>query len=921
MMLLVGLALGSAQAQITYRVGYDVPNQTYRVYMTSATSYSGNASRLATAQVTLLFPHGTGNNQFKVTNLHGKVVSKAGQSIEMMWDYSSRANAPVEDPSVDFQSFGYTNSSGLLFDIPANQEIELFSFQNSGPCLGPVRLITNTEPFASHIPNSVGGTAGNAMYIFATQNTNIYSGNYGSPASCAATPDLTVAISGPSTLTAGTATSYSVNVSNLGGAATTGPISVTTLLPPGLTYSSATGAGWSCASSPSGSNTQVVCSNSGPISVSATSTYSLLLTGASSVATATFSALVLGDGDQNLANNTASKSVTVVQAASGSPNLNATITGPASASAGSVVSYTVNITNTGSGATTAATTSTITLAAGLTYTSFTGTGWTVSSAAGASGTTILTATYSSTLSIGASATALILNVTPTTATIGTSLIINGVANTVGNVVAGGSSFSLTILVLTSPVSSPVLSTTLTGPSTTTVNVPASYTISVTNSGTVATTGPITTTLTLPAGMTYVSYSGAGWTVSSVVQSNGTTLLTAIYTALVAPGASASPLIITVIPVVSVAQSVTIFGGSTTTGASAGSNFSLVVSVQVVVTNTTFDLSASLNGPASLTSGVPVNLTLILTNVASNSAVVSPTTQTTLPVGMTLNSVTGIGWTTSSNVVNGVTIVTAVYSGTVAAQTALPVLIFNVTAVNNLSTVVTLAVSGLISATGDTNPANNFYNTPFVILSGSTTSTTNLSTTVSIDIRAPNLYQATTVTIVVTNNGPSTAVGVVSQVTLPNGQPIISLTATTGTSFNPATGQWTIGTLQTGSSVTLIVTMSAATGGIATVINSVTAINVSSASAQSCFSVPMDLCSGQSLLTSIPASYTGVQWFKDGMLYATGNTLTINQPGTYTVQAPGICSSGNCCPLIVRASTNCCVQGVCVPFLITRTKSH
>lgn len=1054
-MLLVGLAFGSALAQITYRVSYDAPNQTYRVYMTSATSYTGNAARLATAQVTLLFPHATGSNQFVITNLHGKVVPKAGQSIEMVWDYSSRANAPTEDPTVDFQSFGYTNSSGLLFDIPANQEIELFSFQNSGPCLGPVRLITNTEPFAAHIPNSVGGTAGNAMYIFATQNTNIYSGNYGTAASCGTTPDLTVGVTGPSTLTAGMATSYSVNVSNVGGAATTGPISVTTLLPPGLVYSTSSGAGWSCTSSPSGSNTQVVCSSSGPISASAISSYSLLLTGAPAVATATFSALVLGGGDLNLANNTTTKSVTVVQAAgspdlsaalsgpasvsagspasytlnltnvgsgattgtltttitlasgltyngasgagwsvssnvingitvltatssavlagsggtaaalvlnvtalanaggtsviingigstpadanaannaftqtvnilgapAGSPNLIATINGPASVSAGSSANYTVSVVNSGSAATTAATTTTITLAADLTYNSFTGAGWTVSSNPGAGGTTILAATYSLTIGVGSSVIPLILNVTPTNATIGTSLTINGLANTTGNAVAGGSAFSQSILVLAPVVASPALSFTLTCASSATVNVPGSYTLTVINTGNGTTTGPITTTISLPAGMTYANFVGIGWTVSSVIQGNGTTLLTAIYSLTVVPGGSPSPLIITITPTVTIAQSVTILGGGTTPGVIFGSSFSLVVTVQLVVPSTIFDLSAGLDGPTSLTSGVPANLTLILTNVASTSALVSPVTQTTLPAGMTLNGVTGIGWTISSTVVNGLTVVTATYSGTVAASTALPVLIFNVTAVNSLTSVVVFPVSGLLFATGDINPTNNFYNTPFTILGGSTGSTASLITTVLINNRAPNLYQAIITTIIVTNNGPGTAFGVVSQVTLPNGQPITSLTFTSGTSFNPGTGLWTIGTVQPGQSVTLTITMSAATGGIATIINSVTGTNASTASAQSCFSVPMDLCSGQTILTSIPASFTGVQWFKDGTLYATGNTLTINLPGTYTVQAPGICSSGDCCPVIVRASTNCCMQPACVPILITKTRTR
>lgn len=186
LLLLVGAV--SAQAQISYRVGYELATQTYRVYMTSSQSFTGINAQIATAQITLLLPHGTGANQFLVTNVQGKPVQKGTQTIQMFWDISSRANAPSEDPNTDFQSFGFSNSSGLQFNVLAGQEIELFSFQNTNPCSGPVRLINNTEPFAASIPNSTGTTAGNSLYIQGARNSNVYTVNYGNTASCSNQP-------------------------------------------------------------------------------------------------------------------------------------------------------------------------------------------------------------------------------------------------------------------------------------------------------------------------------------------------------------------------------------------------------------------------------------------------------------------------------------------------------------------------------------------------------------------------------------------------------------------------------------------------------------------------------------------------------------------------------------------------------------
>ncbi|MFN8344374.1 MAG: SdrD B-like domain-containing protein [Spirosomataceae bacterium] len=91
----------------------------------------------------------------------------------------------------------------------------------------------------------------------------------------------------------------------------------------------------------------------------------------------------------------------------------------------------------------------------------------------------------------------------------------------------------------------------------------------------------------------------------------------------------------------------------------------------------------------------------------------------------------------------------------------------------------------------------------------------------------------------------------------------------------------------------------------------------------CFTVPISLCTGQKAEVSVPASYTGVQWFKDGgtTAIASGNTVLLDAVGTYTYKATnGTCPTEGCCPLIIEAGTNCCLPEKCVPYTVRKIKS-
>ena len=124
--------------------------------------------------------------------------------------------------------------------------------------------------------------------------------------------DLALAKSHTGNFTAGTDGVYSLTVTNVGNAATTGTITLTDTLPSGLGFVSGTGTGWNCAA-----NAQVVtCTNPGPIAGNGgTSTLTLTVSvAAAAVPSVTNQATVSAAGDTNAANNIATDTANVVAA-------------------------------------------------------------------------------------------------------------------------------------------------------------------------------------------------------------------------------------------------------------------------------------------------------------------------------------------------------------------------------------------------------------------------------------------------------------------------------------------------------------------------------------------------------------------------------------------------------------------------------
>ncbi len=122
-------------------------------------------------------------------------------------------------------------------------------------------------------------------------------------------PDLAVAIRHEGDFAIDRQGVYNVTITNVGLSATAGIITVTDSLPPGLTYVSGIGNGWSC----SAEDQEVTCTNPGPVDGGASSTITLTVAvGPAALPGMTNLVTVSNQSDRNISNNTADNA-TVVQ--------------------------------------------------------------------------------------------------------------------------------------------------------------------------------------------------------------------------------------------------------------------------------------------------------------------------------------------------------------------------------------------------------------------------------------------------------------------------------------------------------------------------------------------------------------------------------------------------------------------------------
>lgn len=703
-------------AQISYKISLDADKITYRVYMKSNISYSGSQARIGSAQVTIIVPHGA-TNKFIIGQLKGKIVTNNGITSEMLWS-STRVEAPSENISADYLSFGFNNSaSPILFDIAANQEIEILSFKNMGMCLGVVSLFNNTnDPFNS--PNSVNSNPGNSISVAGYGFGNAYQGNIGGDINCtAAVPDLKVTSAGSTTITVGSSYLLTLTAINIGTAATSGTYQIQTTLPVGISYLSSIGSAWSCSNiSQSNGKTLVNCQSSEVINKASNSVLGLNLIASNPLTNGsaiTINGVINGGGDANVTNNNYTWNPTIIN---NSPNLTASMTGFASITAGVQMSYTINLNNVGTANTSGQYSISLNLPAGINYNSYSGSGWSVGTTSEVNGSTTIHAVSSNIINTNGSAIPFILNIMPsTTLTNGSQIIYNGFVSGGGEGNSLDNSFSFTSTVINTNSYKPDLKISISGAASIVSGVPINYTLNVQNIGNVSTSGVYLLTTTLPAGFTFNSFNGTNWSCKATPQANNSTQVLCQSSVSIGAVTNANPLSLNLTPTGN-PQTSLVFNTIITGGGDANTSNNSASFTSIISTVGSPYLNVSIAGQTNIIPTVSTNFIINVNNSGTMTTSGAYFLTTYLPIGVRYNSSVGNGWIcTATNQVNGVTKLVCQSSTPIDAGTSASPITINITPVIYNPNNIRVLINSEIIGGGSTNSLFNVFNFFIIIL--------------------------------------------------------------------------------------------------------------------------------------------------------------------------------------------------------------
>jgi uncharacterized repeat protein (TIGR01451 family) len=309
-------------------------------------------------------------------------------------------------------------------------------------------------------------------------------------------PDLTITKTHSGDFTVGQNGTYTIAVSNVGNAPTSGTVTVTDSLPiPQLTATAITGAGWSCSTPPV---TFVTCTRSDALAVGNSYPVITLTVAVASGPSVANTAGVSGGGEFNTANDSASDPTNII-----APSLSITKSHVGNFTVGQSGTYTITVSNVGPIATTGTSVGvTDSLPFGLTATSVTGTGWSCS------GSTFVNCTTLTMLPPSQS-------YPPITLTVAVGGNVSSMVFNSASVSGGGDSAQHTAQDPTT-INLPDLAITKTHSGNFTAGqTGAVYTITVSNVGTVAAAGgTVTVQDFIPFGLIETAASGTGWTCPS-----------------------------------------------------------------------------------------------------------------------------------------------------------------------------------------------------------------------------------------------------------------------------------------------------------------------------------------------------------------------------------------------------------------------
>jgi large repetitive protein len=432
-----------------------------------------------------------------------------------------------------------------------------------------------------------------------------------SAASTGASADLSVAVTHPSTLITGAASTYTVTVSNAGPSDAAGPITVTATLPTGLTSTGTTTPGWTCAGS-----TSISCTN--PASLANTSSTPLVLNvavAATAVLGSVDATFVVASAstDPSSANNTKVDT----SALTASADLGLTLVPGGTFVAGaSTGTFTASVKNNGASPAANATVA-VTLPTGVTLAPDPGTTeWTCT------GTATATCVFAGPLAVGSTTSvtfpvAIAANVTAAVSVTGALSSTTADPASANNTVAP-SPVALTTsadLALTALTTGPII----TGQDNT-------VTFTATNNGPSQAAGDIVLTITLAPGVTFGSSAGAGWICVPVGQ--------VVTCTNASPIASAASLVVTFTIAVSgtaAGQLITASSLTSTTSDPNNANNSLAANALPILSKA--DLGVTLTHSGTATPGTDMTYTATVVNNGPAPASGPVTVTNTLPAGM------------------------------------------------------------------------------------------------------------------------------------------------------------------------------------------------------------------------------------------------------------------------------------------------
>jgi large repetitive protein len=589
--------------------------------------------------------------------------------------------------------------------------------------------------------------------------------------------DIAVTKTGPSSAGPNTDVTYTITVAN-GGPNAGQTVVMTDTLPGDMTFVSLgqSGATFSCTTPAAGSGGTISCT-AGTLAAGASTTFTLvghIPNTASAGATYVNTASVTSKNDPNDENNSQQTELTVSSA-----DLSVVKSGPAAATAGQTISYTITLTNNGPNAAENAA-FTDTLPGGTTFNSLVHTsGVTLlcqTPPSGASGTV-----FCQTDALGASGSAtytLTLNISAAFLD-GATLTNTATASTTSydpNANNDSSSSSAIVAGLTD------ISVTKTAPASANAGSNISYTITVTNNGPNAAANTQLSD-TLPAGTTFVSL-----TQNSGPAFNCTTGATINCTnGSFASGASAT---FTLVAKTASSATGSISNTATVSTTTQQTNNSNDTSVATTTLTQSADLAVTKTGPAVAAQNQTVNYTITVTNNGPSDAANVTLTDNVPPQATFVSMTQQSGQPFACSGTTSVTCTTGLFGAGISAT-------FQLTVQTNASvTGGMINTANVSSSTSDPNTANN-----------SASAATNLATA---DLAVTKSAAPATVaaggnitwTIGVTNNGPNDATNVTLSDTLPANTTFVSLNQTSGPTFNCTTGATvtcTIATLTAGTS--------------------------------------------------------------------------------------------------------------------------